>query len=614
MTSRHDLETLKDLLGVADTLLRNSDGALIAKRPSLNSAHQQLMRDLPKFAFARDQEFLLKNTLGEGGMGLVRIAQQNTIGREVAIKTLRPDRIEPQYRLQLLREAWLTGSLEHPNIIPIYAVGADQEGTPVIVMKRVEGTPWSEILYTENRTMSWHLSVLLQVCRAVEFASSKGIIHRDLKPDNVMIGAFGEVYVLDWGIAVTTGDDRDGRLPRASEVRGVSGTPGYMAPEMLQESGDSLCAQTDVYLLGATLHELLLKEKRHTGENLHSILISSLESEPFEYGDRAPQPLAEICNRATALAPEDRFSSAAHLRSALELYLQHEDSRRLTERAWECLRAWRALENPEPVQAQDYFSRCRFGFGEALRTWPENEAAQAGLQESFERMFEFELHRDQLDAAAWLLKELSGRPDLQERLSSLEARLSERRAEFESLRSLQANRDLTVGRRTRAFVMFLTALTWGGLPLCLGYAQRSGFPITYQTFYLISLLKLINGVIVAWWARDSLSKTAVNRQLTAVSFLLIFIEAAVRPFAENLGHPIEHALFVDFGIYALAIAELAITVDRRLFYAPLVYLVAALMAYCSPNRVMDVLGFSHLIAFLTAAAIWRPKRLKGPDV
>jgi serine/threonine protein kinase len=206
----------------------------------------------------------LGKTLGEGGMGLVRAATQRSLGRQVAVKTLKPDAKNDQATLRLLREAWVTGSLEHPNIVPVYDLGLGEDGAPVIVLKLIEGSPWSDVArapadHAED-LLEKNLRIFLQVCNAVALAHSRGVIHRDLKLENVMVGRFGEVYLVDWGIAVSLRPDPTGRLPLASEAKEMAGTPAYMAPEML--GSGVLTERTDVYLLGAILHELLVVTRR----------------------------------------------------------------------------------------------------------------------------------------------------------------------------------------------------------------------------------------------------------------------------------------------------------------------------------------------------------------
>ncbi len=144
--------------------------------------------------------FELGQVLGEGGMGIVFEAVQTSLERTVAVKTLRPHAGQPDDALQLLREGRVTGLLEHPNVVPVHTLGRDSDGRPLIVMKRIDGTPWSSSIAgvtVEERTsaafLREHLGVLLQVAGALHFAHTVGILHRDVKPDNVMIGAFGEV-------------------------------------------------------------------------------------------------------------------------------------------------------------------------------------------------------------------------------------------------------------------------------------------------------------------------------------------------------------------------------------------------------------------------------------
>jgi hypothetical protein len=155
-------------------------------------------------------------TIGQGGMGVVRLAEQVALGRRVAVKTLRPDRKSDQAAIDLLREAWVTGAVDHPNVVPVHDIGLDEDGSPVIVLKRIDGHSWAELMHDADRVrerfrvddlLTWNLEILIQVLFALRFAHSRGIVHRDLKPDNVMIGDFGEVYLLDWGIALSLRDD-----------------------------------------------------------------------------------------------------------------------------------------------------------------------------------------------------------------------------------------------------------------------------------------------------------------------------------------------------------------------------------------------------------------------
>ncbi|HEY5935970.1 MAG TPA: serine/threonine-protein kinase, partial [Kofleriaceae bacterium] len=290
---------------------------------------------------------VLGTTIGEGGMAIVRTATQTALGREVAVKTARPENAA-KAAPGLLREAWITGALEHPNIVPIHDLGADDAGRPILVLKRIEGRPWSALL---DQPLDWHLRQLEQVCHGVAFAHSRGIVHRDLKPANVMIGAFGEVYVLDWGIAVSLVDDGTGRLPLASGSREVAGTLAYMAPEMLEGVATE---QTDVYLLGSILFELITGAPPHASASIDEALASIALSQPA-VPDDAPTELVSICRRAMAATPADRFASVEALRSAIVEFREHRDSSEIARAALERLAELEAkLAAPSPERAVTY--------------------------------------------------------------------------------------------------------------------------------------------------------------------------------------------------------------------------------------------------------------------
>ena len=165
--------------------------------------------------------------------GAALSAEQVALRREVAVKVLRPG-AEPPASGHLLREALVAGRLEHPNIVPIYLLGRTPEGAPLFVMRKIAGVPWSEVLGDPSRApaffaraakdaLAFHLSIFTRVCEAVHFAHARGVLHRDLKPDNVMLGGYGEVYLVDWGLAVALEDD--GVLQPARAATTLAGTP-----------------------------------------------------------------------------------------------------------------------------------------------------------------------------------------------------------------------------------------------------------------------------------------------------------------------------------------------------------------------------------------------------
>jgi serine/threonine protein kinase len=195
------------------------------------------------------------DVLGSGGMGEVVKARDNDIGRTVAVKRLHPDLAQPELFARFVEEVQIVGQLEHPNIPPIHDAGVDTAGY-FFVMKHVDGEPLNNIitkLQSGDRealarwTFERRLDVMRKVAEALSYAHSKGVVHRDLKPANIIVGRMGEVFVLDWGIAV--------RGKQASQSGEVVGTPMYMSPE--QALGKTVDARSDVFSLMLTFYELI---------------------------------------------------------------------------------------------------------------------------------------------------------------------------------------------------------------------------------------------------------------------------------------------------------------------------------------------------------------------
>src|SRR4051812_3276908 len=222
----------------------------------------------PRFNERIDYSLLKK--LGEGGMGIVYAARQQSIRRVVALKMLKKAGEQESFqREKFLAEAVITGDLEHPNIVPIYDLGRDEKGAIFYAMKHVKGTPWDKLI--GKNSLHENLEVLMKVADAIAFAHSKDVVHRDLKPENVMIGDFGEVLVMDWGLALMIG------APPANVAMG--GTPGYMAPEMAMGPIDTLGFHSDIYLLGAILYEIVTGLRPHTGKTVTRCLMAAAKNE-----------------------------------------------------------------------------------------------------------------------------------------------------------------------------------------------------------------------------------------------------------------------------------------------------------------------------------------------
>jgi eukaryotic-like serine/threonine-protein kinase len=274
----------------------------------------------PPQAFA-PPGYRIGEVLGRGGMGEVVIADDLRIGRQVAIKRMRGEAKSSESIARFLREAKIQARLDHPAIVPVHALGRDDDGRPFFTMKRLAGTTLEDVLRGASPNTNELLRAFVDVCHALDFAHARGIVHRDLKPANVMLGDYGEVYVLDWGVARVLAErdwpSGDSLLPDDvgnTRVGTILGTPAYMAPE--QRRGEPVGPAADVYALGGILFEIL------AGEPLHAL--TAPETPPaiaMRRAERAIAPeLDSICARALAVDPAQR-PTARQLADAIRSYL-----------------------------------------------------------------------------------------------------------------------------------------------------------------------------------------------------------------------------------------------------------------------------------------------------
>lgn len=241
--------------------------------------------------------YVIDRELGRGGMGTVYLAHDPRLGRAVALKVLSPLHTEAESVDRLWREARIMAGLEHPGIVPIHDVGALPDGRAYYVMKLVEGKRLDEYLQTRPSLLEV-CRIFLRICEPVAFAHAHGIVHRDLKPANIMLGPFGEVLVLDWGVATALGE------PEGPGV--IIGTPEYMAPE--QRHAGLVDARADIYSLGRLLREAA----REPPPPLRSIIERATEADP----ERRYQTVGELSGDVASFV--DRLPVSAHREHWLE--------------------------------------------------------------------------------------------------------------------------------------------------------------------------------------------------------------------------------------------------------------------------------------------------------
>jgi len=297
-----------------------------------------------------EAEFTLIDVVGRGGMGEVLRAYQHSLGRRIAVKRIRPDCIEEIGQVaadhQFRQEALIAAQVEHPNVVPVHDLGVDEQGNLLLAMKLVQGRAWDKILADDFQTMSEadllikHLPILRATAQAVVFAHDRGIVHRDIKPSQVMVGEYGEVVLMDWGLALlfrpseASQTPRNGiALPTLQTGTSPCGTPALMAPEQTLPTAEFVGPWTDVYLMGGTLYYLLTGYFPHSSSSARESYIKATLGEVVPPAQRAPNrrhpsDLANLCMKALAQVPADRHESAGAFLAALDDHLTGSTRRR----------------------------------------------------------------------------------------------------------------------------------------------------------------------------------------------------------------------------------------------------------------------------------------------
>lgn len=307
--------------------------------------------------------FAIRQEVAKGGLGVVFIAKDRQLNRDVALKRIRDDRRDSELlREKFLLEAEVTGQLEHPGVVPVYALGIQPDGVPFYAMKLIRGKELKECIrafhagYGASR-IDWGclefrqlLKRFVDVCNTIEYAHSRHILHRDLKPSNVMLGAHGETLVVDWGLAKTIDAPlnhavaeestiepidaqrhdplrlRGSRDRSATQYGSFSGTAAYAPPEQLLGQLDRISSKSDIFSLGAVLFEIIANRPpvpssvRSIGEVI-DILRDGNALDPRSTVPSTPRPLAMICIKAMRFDPEDRYESASLLAEDIERWM-----------------------------------------------------------------------------------------------------------------------------------------------------------------------------------------------------------------------------------------------------------------------------------------------------
>jgi serine/threonine-protein kinase len=361
-----------------------------------------------------EQKFRVEQLIGRGGMGEVHLVTDEDLKRQVAMKVIRDDVPQArEQRLAFVAEAQATSQLEHPGIPPVHDIGLTPDGRLYFTMKLVQGRTLAEVIHDlvlkrreVQREYNLHklVSILESICETMHFAHERGVIHRDLKPENVMLGDYGEVHVMDWGLARVESEIDEAvedaeyvataRIERGTETQHgeVKGTPAYMSPEQLKGQSALLDARSDVYALGCLLYEILTLHPAFDA-TAQDLVPKKFSGEVVDVAGRnprrkVPEPLAEVCRKAMATAREGRYGSAREMGDALRVWLDGRGERARRHLEAEALAAQGREALAEYLRLKEEVSRAdRAADGEAARVKPWEPVSQkAALLEARERV------------------------------------------------------------------------------------------------------------------------------------------------------------------------------------------------------------------------------------
>ncbi len=522
----------------------------------------------------------------QGGLGQVWIARDAELRRTVALKEVQPSYADDaDCRARFVREAEITGALQHPGIVPVYGLGTQTDGRPYYAMRFVEGKTLREAIDTlfdvdanpKYADGEWQLGLrrvlgnFVDVCNTLEYAHSRHVIHRDIKPSNIMIGDYGETLLVDWGLAKSISDQNDDvaaqqvNVPESSELTqfgAAVGTPAYMSPEQA-DGGKShpVGVASDIFSLGATLFHILVGAPP-LGDSDAAVSPSSMrkaasELSPLDRRTDVPKPLVAICRKAMALHPEQRYLTAQALATDIEAWMAdqpvsaYDETRQ--EKALRWMRTHPTLVATTTVGCLLLLGAC--GLAVVLRSsyqaeiWKEQQQASQAKQDylqdlkssadAAEAAAQIELRNSQYSAALQFLLRaeelLSDVPEFAERSSEIASRRERTDRLVKFYRDLTRAEDLTFDEHSRrSTILFQRALQqvgvfrqlgwWNHLPDAdLDASQRQQLrEDVYRGLYLLAALRLKETLPAEYTIQAFLQFSGENSKEANAASLVLF--------------------------------------------------------------------------------------------
>ena len=549
--------------------------------------------DLPRV----DHLLSLGDVLGVGGHGQVVAARQASLHRTIAVKQPLDD---ASLSHRLLREAQVIGLLEHPNIPPVHFVGCGPDQGLLVGLKRIEGETLTDRLSRQRplENLDEDLGVLIQVCNAVGFAHSRGILHLDIKPDNVMTGHYGEVYVLDWGLAVAYQPGVADEMLAHETDSSVRGTPAFMPREMVVN--DDLTPATDVYLLGGLLFYMLTHEAPNAGDSVVEAMQFAYEGGTRTYPDAVPEPLRLICERALALEPADRYRDADAFRTALAAFRtrrqEHDAFAAASVQIGQLLQAV-GQKRTSAEQVYQRYGAARAAVEAVARLDPGRSRENALLEQVLEPVIRWELQRKNVGAAELLLTELTDPdPELVALCAEMRQRDSRAMAELEAFR---ADADPNVENPAKVIYTSLLGFVLAAIEVA---AYLLEVPATAERVLGGYLLFMVIAGAMTFKARKRLMSNSLNRSLLYAIAQLVFFALALRIGAVLQVITLPAAIAYDLVLVVVIELFCGATLDRRLLAGLPFYVLGIALCFVFPDAILVVFGMTHFLA-LSAIAL-----------
>lgn len=544
---------------------------------------------------------VISELLDKGGMGEIWRGRQESLQREVAVK--RPLSTVAMASSAMFREAWIAAYLDHPNILPVHDLATDGED-PLLVMKLIDGVSWSSLL-ADPSLLGWtrdpleqNLKILLELCRALRYTHARGLVHLDIKPDNIMVGRFDEVYLLDWGMAAAWRDDTPDWIPRVTDQEHLQGTPVYMAPEQARVALDSITPATDVYQLGGILYQLVTGQMPRSGTLLEVTVKAGFGEAP----DMTPVPglFRSVIERAMAPATEDRYPDAESFARALEGTLEHRSSERLADEGFS--RLARVCADAETL-SEHLVTECQFAFEQALTLWPDNLRAREGYDRLLHHVIGRDLKRDDPLTAQSRLMTVKSPPEAL--MSQVRDALAAREIEASQAAQLLRHHDPTISQNVRIRWVTLIGVVWFIWNTVLGWINREVEPISFAMMATISLVLCVIYALGCVLTRHMIAATQINRYVL-VTMGMGLLTAPLYWFAcimlhlnQDQGVALQLLMYVMFGIVGV------MHISVRLRFLPILLISVTLLGLIIPSIGFELSGFAGASCAFACVWAWR---------